>query len=203
MIPPRNSLFTHKEEIWSFPVSPPPTHPSGVAGCVAGQVSGLLHCFQQLFTPQFLPTMTAAWEALKDMGFLVDPLGDSEVGLRDVLVFLITFVRHRRSTGARPLGPRPAEALNLLKDTLVMWIAVRLDMYVLQAYVFQHIVDKAIPSLRLNARGPTGARNRSGKRQYTFVSPQNIWGFFQQARESSTSVRMIMKIRLDFLTLAH
>ena len=142
------------------------------------------------------------WQSMHESGELSEELisdADSAIPLQDLLWFVVSVDRKRRSSGGHvwPKDSVTGSTLLKLQKALIDFVAQGIDRYVKESYIQTHNTDKPAPSRRvlgIASDVPDGqvAPNPATK---VMMSPDAIYELFSQARETSVS----MKQALSFL----
>ena len=142
------------------------------------------------------------WQSMHESGELSEELisdADSAIPLQDLLWFVVSVDRKRRSSGGHvwPKDSVTGSTLLKLQKALLDFVAQGIDRYVKESYIQTHNTDKPAPSRRvlgIASDVPDGqvAPNPATK---VMMSPDAIYELFSQARETSVS----MKQALSFL----
>jgi hypothetical protein len=151
-----------------------------------GTVRNFREVLARVFSSHALPSILAAWADMFGAGVLSACLEGDANSIADILRFIVTFGKWRRSSGKRPLSQSTMKKLFHLRETVCYVIAAGVDIYTLQHYTLWHSVDKAMP---------TRGRQAGKKRKYVRLDPGSIFDLMADSREVSTSLRELVKIR--------
>eukprot|EP00974_Lingulodinium_polyedra_P110331 10672687-Lingulodinium_polyedra.AAC.1 len=146
-----------------------------------GKVTGFTDACRRRVHGNQCKMLANVWEALRVHGQMEEAFHESGHRLADIISYTILFARHRKQH-RQPTNGKLQTFFVGLRTALQRWMAPLFERFVLEVYAAAHDTSRPVPSLK----------HKSG---YVSVSPDTIWGWFQQARDAGISLEQVLRVR--------